>query len=142
MSTPSLTFFGYEKCLGFPLFFFSKKLQTSHFVRPYLPASLLQQSDGDAHPQPQKHQHDHDDDLDHTQRDHCGTKQTFVCFRASLRLFRRGRESAGRRTEDEPRLAELEVDAEVGVEADVRDGDVGARLAAQRGVLPVAVPDT
>lgn len=51
-----------------------------------------------------------------------------------------GRRS-GKRTEDEPRLAELQVQAEVGVEADVGDGDVGARLAAQSSVLPVAVPD-
>lgn len=45
------------------------------------------------------------------------------------------------RTEDEPRLAELQVDAEVCVEADVRDGDVGARLPTQAPVLPETVPD-
>lgn len=46
------------------------------------------------------------------------------------------------RTEDEPCLAELQVDAEVGVEADVRDGDISARLPTQAPVLPETVPDT
>lgn len=35
----------------------------------------------------------------------------------------------------------MKVNAEVGVKADIRDGDVGARLPAQSAVLPVAVPD-
>lgn len=46
-----------------------------------------------------------------------------------------------RRTEDEPCLAELQVDAEVCVEADVRNGDVSARLPTQAPVFPEAVPD-
>ncbi len=50
--------------------------------------------------------------------------------------------SGWQRTEDEPRLAELKVNAEVCVEADIRDGDVSTWLPAQNTVLPVAVPDT
>ena len=46
------------------------------------------------------------------------------------------------RTEDEPRLAEMKVNAEVCVKADVGDGDVSSRLPTQKTVLPVAVPDT
>lgn len=45
-------------------------------------------------------------------------------------------------TKDEPSLAELQVYAEIGVEADIRDGDVSAWFAAQSSVLPATVPDT
>lgn len=46
------------------------------------------------------------------------------------------------RTENEPCLTELQVDAEVCLEADVRDGDICARFPTQAPVLPEAMPDT
>lgn len=46
------------------------------------------------------------------------------------------------RTENEPCLTELQVDAKVSLEADVRDGDICARFPTQVLVLPEAMPDT
>lgn len=42
-------------------------------------------------------------------------------------------------TESQPGLPDLQVDGEVGLQAQVSDGDVGARLTLQAGVLHVAV---
>lgn len=43
------------------------------------------------------------------------------------------------RTESQPGLPDLQVDGEVGLQAQVSDGDVGARLTLQAGVFQVAV---
>lgn len=45
-------------------------------------------------------------------------------------------------TEDQPGLAELEVNPEVCLETDIGDGDVSIWLPPQCAELPVAVPDT
>lgn len=44
-------------------------------------------------------------------------------------------------TEGQPGLPDLQVDGEVGLQAQVSDSDVGARLPTQAGVLHVAVED-
>lgn len=44
-------------------------------------------------------------------------------------------------TENQPRLTELQIDAEVGLDADVRDGDVCVPIPTQALVLPEAMPD-
>lgn len=46
------------------------------------------------------------------------------------------------RTENKPCLTELQVDPEVCLEADVRDGDIWAWFPTQAPVLPEAMPDT
>ena len=64
-----------------------------------------------------------------------------VCYSI---IQQKKRLSIGRqpRTEDEPGLTELQVNAEVCLETDLGEGDISIRVPSQRAELPVTVPDT